>query len=138
MRASFVQFVRVRMLLAALAAVLMVLGGNTLLRVWLRRGDVSFSPAVWATLAALLLATCWVSAHGDLLTIMDRLWVNVALVLVNGAVTVGLTWALAPSLKVLGALIATGFVTATLYTWIVPSLASALIFRPHERSRGAS
>ena len=80
----------------------------------------------------MLVATCWATAHGDLLTIMDRLWVNVALVLANGAVTVALTYALAPSLQVLGVILATLFVTVVFYSWLVPWLARALVLRAQE------
>jgi O-antigen/teichoic acid export membrane protein len=129
MRASFVRFLQARMVLALGAALVLGLGGNLLIRAWLRRSDVAFSPAVWGVLALLLLATSWVTAHSDLLAIMDRLWVNVALVLVNGAVTVSLTYALAPSLQILGVVVATAFVTTGFYVWVVPWLARALVLR---------
>jgi O-antigen/teichoic acid export membrane protein len=129
MRASFARFLQARMLLALGAAVVLGLGGNLLIRTWLRRSDISFSPAVWGVLAAMVLATCWASAHADLLAIMDRLWVNVALVLVNGAVTVSLTYALAPEFRVLGVVVATAFVAVALYSWALPWLARALVLR---------
>lgn len=138
MRASFVQFVRARMALAVGAAIALGMLGNTLLRVWLRRTDIAFAPTLWIALAVLMIATCWVTAHADLLTIMDRLWVNVALVLVNGATTVALTYALAPTYRIVGVVIATGFVTAGFYSWVVPWLARAFVLRSRgERSLDA-
>jgi O-antigen/teichoic acid export membrane protein len=126
-RASFGHFVRLRVALAAGAGLALFLWGNLVLRLWLRRPDVAFSTATWAALAAVLVATAWASAHADLLAIMDRLWVLVALVLANGAATLALSWALAPGLRVLGVVIAFGAVTVLVYSWLVPALAQRLL-----------
>lgn len=90
---------------AALATVpVLVLGGNLLLRLWLRRSDVQFGPAVWIAVGALCVTSVWVSVFVDLLTIMDRVWPQVWLVLVQGLVTVALTIVLGARFGVLGAL----------------------------------
>lgn len=142
MRAAFRQFLRVRMGLAILSGTALAFGGNALLRFWLRRNDVAFAPAVWLTVFVMVVAVTWASAHSDLLSIMDRLWVLVALVLVNGAVTVAVTYVLAPGLGVLGVLLATAGVPAGVYSWALPWLARRLVLAPDlagpsERDRAA-
>lgn len=128
-RSAFTHFVRARLLLAMGAGFALLLAGNVLLKWWLRRSDVAFGSASWIALAILLVATTWVTAHSDLLAIMDTLWALVALVLVNGAVTLALTYALAPRFQVLGAVLATATVTVLLYSWLVPWLVRVLYFQ---------
>ncbi len=137
MRTSFRNFVRVRLLLAGVAAVGLVLLGNTLLRFWLRRTDITFDARVWVTLAIVMVAVTRTAAHADLLSIMDHLWILVVLVVLNGATTIALTYWLAPSLGVFGAVIAFGAVVVVLYCWAVPWLARVVVLRdgPHDRSR---
>ncbi|MFY3742679.1 lipopolysaccharide biosynthesis protein [Anaeromyxobacter sp. Red801] len=126
-RASFAQFVRVRVGLALLGGAALVLVGNPLLRIWLRRSDVSFSPSTWIVLWVMMVSVTWVGAHSDLLAITDRLWGLVALVFVNATATVLLTWWLAPHLQVLGVVIASGAVTALAFTWILPWMARPVL-----------
>ncbi|HET8567525.1 MAG TPA: lipopolysaccharide biosynthesis protein [Candidatus Limnocylindria bacterium] len=129
MHASFRNFVRVRMLLATCAAIGLALLGNVLLRVWLRRSDVAFEPHVWGAVAVVMVAVTFATAHAELLSIMDRLWLPVALVAVNGTATVALTYWLAPVLGVFGAVLGYGAVAVVLYTWIVPWAARTLVLR---------
>ena len=132
-RENFRRFVGVRMLLAAGGGAVLILAGNPLLRLWLRRTDLQFSPWLWSAMAVVMVASTWVGAYGELLTIMDRLWIQVALVFANAAVTVALTWWLAPSLGVLGVIIASGAVTVLCFTWAMPPLAR-LLLRAEPRS----
>lgn len=124
---AFRRLLAIRLLIAAAGAAGMLLLGNTILRVWLRRDDVVFAWPVWATLAVLQVAAAWVSAYSELLWIMDRVWVLVALVALNGAVTVALTWTLAPSFAVLGAFLAISAVTVAVNTWALPLLARPVL-----------
>jgi O-antigen/teichoic acid export membrane protein len=133
MRSAFGHFVRVRMLLAVGGALGVVLLGNSVLRVWLRRTDVAFGFAEWCALAVLMFATTWVTAHVELLMIMDRVWILVLLVLANAAGTITLTYLLAPAWGVLGVIAATAAVTTLVFTWLVPRLASSVL---HVRERG--
>lgn len=119
-RASFGHFLRARVGLAVVGGLGLLVAGNPLLRLWLRRSDVAFSTATWAALAAMMVTVTWVSAHSDLLAINDRLWRLVGLVFVNAVVTVALTYWLAPRLQVLGVLLASGAVSALLYSWLLP------------------
>jgi O-antigen/teichoic acid export membrane protein len=104
----------------------MILLGNRILRVWLRRDDIAYGWPVWVTLAALVLAAIWVTTFTDFMWIMDRLWQIVGLALANGAVTIALTWMLAPRYEVLGAILALLAFTATVNVWLVPRLARSL------------
>lgn len=123
LRAGFRQFLRARIGLALAGGTALAVLGNPLLRFWLRRSDISFEPAVWGVLAVLMVAATWVTAYSDLLSILDRLWVLVLLVFFNGAVTVTLTHLLAPRFQVLGVLLASGAVTALVFSWLIVLLA---------------
>lgn len=127
MRAAFGRFLRTRMALATAFGSILVVAGDPLLRLWLGRSDVTPGHGVWATAALMMVVVTWVSAHSDLLTIMDRLWILVGLVFVNGAVTVGLTYLLSPRFTVLGALISTAAITTVAYSWAIPLIARRYI-----------
>jgi O-antigen/teichoic acid export membrane protein len=120
MRASFGHFVRARVGLAFAAGAALVIGGNPLLRLWLRREDVAFPVETWLALGVMMVAVTWASSHSDLLAITDRLWGLVALVFVNAAVTVALTYWLAPRLQVLGVVLASAAVSTLVYSWLLP------------------
>jgi O-antigen/teichoic acid export membrane protein len=127
LRRGFRRMLALRMTAAlAVAAVLLVVG-NALLEVWLRSGAVRFPPATWGALGVLLAVATWGSAYSELLAILDRIWVQVGLVLVNGACTAGLTYALAPRFGVLGALIAAALVPLALISWVLPLVARPVL-----------
>jgi O-antigen/teichoic acid export membrane protein len=126
-RASFGHFVRVRTALAGAAGVVLVVAGNPLLGLWLPGSGIAFTPGVWATLAVVMTAVAWTTAHSDLLSILDRLWVLVALALANGAVTIALTYWLAPAHRVLGAVLSMGAVAVVAYSWIVPWVSRSVL-----------
>jgi len=122
MRAGFRRMLILRMSIAFAVAFILIFGGNTLLRVWLHRGDFRFPNALWVAQAVVLASIIWVTAFGDFLTIMDRIWIQVVMVLVNGLVTIVLTLFLAPRFGLLGAMISLGFATVCFWTWLVPLL----------------
>lgn len=126
-RTAFGRLLMVRLGIAAVGGLVMSLLGNTILRVWLGRGDIAFARHVWIALAVLQVSAVWVSTFSEILWIMDRLWILVALVAVNGIVTVSLTWYLAPRFGMLGAIVAVGTVTLLLNTWLNPLLARDLL-----------
>ncbi|MEI7703042.1 MAG: oligosaccharide flippase family protein [Deltaproteobacteria bacterium] len=123
MRKTFWRLVRLRMAAAAALCLGIVLGGNAVLRLWLGRQDFQFALPVWLTLAALILAAVWASPFFELLTILDRIWPQVAVVLVQGPLTVGLTWYLGSRYGVLGALLALVTPTVVVSGWVIPALA---------------
>jgi O-antigen/teichoic acid export membrane protein len=129
MRAGFRRMLFLRMSIATTAALILILGGNTLLRVWLHRGDFHFPSSVWIAQGVVLASTVWSTAFGDFLTIMDRIWVQVAMVMINGAITISLTLFLAPRLGLLGAIISIGFTTACFWTWVTPVLVRRFILQ---------
>lgn len=126
-RTAFRRLMLVRLGIATTGGMTMLFLGNTILRVWLRRSDIVFPHHVWLALFVLLIASVWSTTFSELLWIMDRLWVLVALVAINGAVTISLTWQLAPKFGVFGALIAISTVTLLLNTWLTPLLARDLL-----------
>lgn len=126
MRRSFWHLARVRMLLAVGACVVMVPAGNLVLRVWLHRTDFQYDLGAWLTLCAYVLIATWASSFGELLTVLDRIWPQVTVVLVQGVLTVGLTWALGPR-GVHGALLAVTVPAALLSGWFLPRLARPLL-----------
>ncbi len=120
MKAAFRRMLLLRMSIAAAVAFTLVLGGNLMLRVWLHRGDFNFPSSVWIAEGIFLASTIWVASFSDFLIIMDRIWIQVALVLINGVTTIALTLVLAPRLGLLGAIISIGFVTVCFWTWLIP------------------
>ncbi len=118
----------VRMALALGASAVLVLGGNLLLRIWLRRGDGQFGAHVWIAVAVLSIAAVWSTAFIEILTIMDEVWPQVAIVLVQGAATVVLTFALG-RYGVFGALLAIAIPPVAFTSWVVPRLARGLLAR---------
>jgi O-antigen/teichoic acid export membrane protein len=127
MRRTFWRLVRLRMLAAAAVCIVLVAGGNLALRVWLRRQDFQFDTGAWLTLSALILVAVWSSSFFELLTILDRIWPQVAVVLVQGPVTVALTWYLGGRYGIQGALLALTVPSFALAGWIVPLLAWRLV-----------
>jgi len=77
----------------------------------------------------------WVTAFTDFLTIMDRIWIQVTLIMINGIATIGLTLVLAPRLGLLGAVISISFVTVCFWTWLVPLLVQRF-FAAHPEKLG--
>jgi len=126
---GFRRMLVLRMVMAGVFAAGLILAGNDLLKLWLRLDDVEFAPAVWMVLATYLLTSAWVSAHSELLTVLDRIWVQVSLVLVNGLVTVLFTLWLSPTYGVAGVLVASAFVTTVGWTWVFPLLTRSVLRR---------
>lgn len=126
-RRAFRRMLILRMTIAASAGSGLILGGNFLLRNWLRRTDFHFPLSVWIAEAIFLVGTIWVSSFSDFLVIMDRIWIQVLLVLINGIISVALTVALAPRWGVLGAVAAIAFVTVCFWTWVIPTLVKPIL-----------
>ena len=127
MRKTFWRLVRLRMAAALGLCLVLVVGGNSLLGAWLGRRDFRFDGWTWLILSTLVMVTVWSSAFFELMTILDRVWPQVAVVLVQGPLTVGLTWQLAPRLGIHGALLAITLPSIALAGWIIPLLAWQLV-----------
>jgi O-antigen/teichoic acid export membrane protein len=127
MKAGFRRMLRLRMLIATAAALALTFGGNFILRKWLHRGDFNFPLSVWIAQGISLLCGVWGTAFSDLLTIMDRIWIQVVLVLINGATTIILTVVLAPKFGLLGATISIAFTAVCLWSWVLPLLVRPIL-----------
>lgn len=111
-RRAFTHLMRMRIAIAGVAGLFIVLFGNLLLRLWLRRTDMSFDRSVWLAMAVLMLWSMWGTSYAELLSIMDRLWLNVVAVLGSGTITLVLTYVLSARYQVLGAVVAMAVPTA--------------------------
>ena len=127
LRRSFWHLVRLRMLVAGAACILLLPFGNVALRTWLRRSDFQYGLPVWLTLCALILISAWASSFGELLTVLDRIWAQVGVALVQGALTATLTWVLGGRFGIQGALLAITVPAAALAGWLMPWMARDLL-----------
>jgi O-antigen/teichoic acid export membrane protein len=130
MRSSFWHLVRVRMALGVLAGAGLLAFGNLALRVWLRRLDFQHPPQVWIGLVACLLVAVWASSFAELLSVLDRVWPQVWMVLAQGLLTVAITWALAARAGVLGAVLGLALPGIALSGWVLPVLARRVLAAP--------
>lgn len=126
-RLSFKRMLWIRMALTLISALFMIICGNSFLCIWLHRADIQFEPLIWFTLGVVMVASVWGTAFSDLLTIMDRIWVQVAFVFLNGVATIALTIYLSSKLGVLGAIAAMGFVAVFVLSWAYPLLARSIL-----------
>jgi O-antigen/teichoic acid export membrane protein len=134
--ASFRRMLLVRMGLTSFFAFTLVGLGNDLVRLWLRRSDIHFGLDIWSALAILLLSSTWVTAHTDLLTILDRIWIQVILVMFNGIATIVLTLVLSQVLGILGVIAAVGVVTVFGWTWLLPLISRSVLKSAAEKDLG--
>ena len=126
-RRNFFRMMAVRMLAAGGLALAVVVAGNSILSLWLGAEVARFPAIVWLAFAATLIVSAWGTGFADLLTIMDRLWLQVGFVLLNGIITVVLTVVLVPHFGVLGALVAFGFTMITMWSWAGPILSKPIL-----------
>jgi O-antigen/teichoic acid export membrane protein len=127
LKAGFRRMLLLRMSIAAAATLTLSFGGNFILRKWLHRGDFNFPISLWIAQGISLLGAIWVTAFSDLLTIMDRIWIQVGLVLINGVTTIVLTAVLAPKFGLLGATISIAFTSVCFWSWVLPLLVRPIL-----------
>ena len=127
MRRTFWRMVRLRMSLAAAAAVALVAGGNLAFRLWLHQPQFQYSRSVWLLLGMFILVVVWQSSFGELLTALDRIWPQVAIALIQGMLTVVLTAVLGWRFGVAGALLAIMCPAALLSACLLPWLAQTYL-----------
>jgi len=128
MRLSFRRMVTLRMVLAILVSLVLFVLGNRLITLWLRQNSVHFGSAVWLAMSISIIGAAWVSAYGDFLTVMDIIWVQVVMVILNGLGTAIFTILLAPRFGVLGAIIAVSLVNVAIISWVVPLIAKPVLW----------
>jgi O-antigen/teichoic acid export membrane protein len=134
LRRSFARMVKARLAMAVGAAALLLVAGNAALAMWLGEAALRLDARVWLGLGALMIAATWGSAYSELLTILDRIWVQVGLVVLNGACTVALTYALAPRVGLLGAVAASAAVPGLVLSWALPLVARPVLAADGERA----
>jgi O-antigen/teichoic acid export membrane protein len=127
MRRTFWRLVTVRVGLAFLIGLGLFLFGNPVLRIWLGRSDFHFSGWVWLTLFVLVMVSAWVSGFLELMTILDRIWPLIAVVFVQGLLTVGLTWAVGSTGGVLGAVLSITLPALAVSGVVLPALGWRLV-----------
>jgi O-antigen/teichoic acid export membrane protein len=109
---AFARLLHVRIIVASITGLALILLGNSLLWYWLHRTDLILGKGVWTAMAFLMIGAMWGSSYAELLSIMDRLWVNVLAVFTNGALALLLTYYLSPRFQVLGAIVSLAVPTA--------------------------
>jgi O-antigen/teichoic acid export membrane protein len=127
MRRTFWRLVAIRLTLAGLICLAFLLFGNPVLRIWLRRADFRFDVWVWLTLCILVMVSAWVSSFLELMTILDRIWPLVRVVLLQGLLTVGLTWVLAPRGGILGAVVSIALPAVVVSGLMLPAMGWRLV-----------
>jgi O-antigen/teichoic acid export membrane protein len=115
---AFARLLRVRVAIAASGGIVIVLFGNLLLTLWLRRSDMNFDRGVWIAMAVLMVVAMWGTSYAELLSIMDRLWLNVGAVLANGAMALTLTYLLSHRYQVFGAILALAIPTSLITVFL--------------------
>jgi O-antigen/teichoic acid export membrane protein len=125
-RKGFTRMVLIRLMLASLAAASLILIGNLFLKIWLHQDSISFGIGVWIVMALLMVSSTWSTSFSDLLIILDHIWIQVFLVLLNGVSTLALTILLSSNYGVLGATFGLTFVTTFILSWLLPVLARSI------------
>lgn len=120
---SFYRMLKIRMFLTILFGATLLIGGNILIKLWLGESAISYGIHIWIVIIILMIVSTWVTAYSDLLIIMDRIWPQVFIVLLNGVSILFLTFILSPIFGLMGALIGTTAFTLFVSSWLVPLLA---------------
>jgi O-antigen/teichoic acid export membrane protein len=119
LRTAFWRVTKLKLGIAVVAAGLLLLFGNFAASL-LAGQPMRFSWHLWAACAFLLLVTVWNSSFNDLLISVDRLRLLVLSVLVNGLVTPVLGYFLAPSLGLMGMMLAAPMFSFVVSGWLLP------------------
>jgi O-antigen/teichoic acid export membrane protein len=121
-REAFFKIQRIKVVLTVLGTVFYLTCGN-LATGLLSKQAVHFSWQVWGMAGLLLIVGCWNATYNNLFMAIERLWTLVLLILLNGLVTVGLTYFLAGPLGIVGVLIAITTFSLVVTSWLLPFLA---------------
>jgi O-antigen/teichoic acid export membrane protein len=133
LRAAFWRLTKLKMWLAAGAAVGYLLLGNFAVRLLSGRA-VSFDWRVWAACGFLQIVAIWNVSFNDLLIAINRLWVLVIGILFNGLVTLSLTWWLSKPLGILGVVLATPVYSLVVTAWLFPWFSRDVVGDPPSRA----
>jgi O-antigen/teichoic acid export membrane protein len=110
-----------------------LVGGNWLVRL-MSNGSISFNWTIWALGGVALIAGCWNGTYNVLFMAVNRLWLLVGAILGNAAVTLGLTYWLAP-MGMSGLLIAYAAYSLLVTSWLLPVFSRAVFDDAAKRAR---
>ncbi len=137
LRSAFWRITKVKMMIALLAAGGYLAFGNFAVRLLSGRA-VEFDWRVWAACGALQFVAIWNVSFNDLLIAVNRLWPLVIGIVLNGVITLSLTFVFAKQLGVFG-IVATMPVASIVVTgWWFPWLCRDVVRRTARSSRGRS
>lgn len=128
LRTAFWRLTKIKMLIAAGAAVGYLLFGNFAVRLLSGRA-VSFDWKVWAACGFLQFVAIWNVSFNDLLIAINRLWVLVIGILFNGLVTLSLTWWFSKPLGIFGVVLATPIYSLVVTAWLFPWVSRDVVGR---------
>jgi O-antigen/teichoic acid export membrane protein len=135
LRTAFWRVTKLKLVIAVVAAGLFPLLGDWVASLLAGQG-MHFSWQLWVASAFLLLVAVWNSSFNDLLISVDRLRLLVITVLINGLVTPVLSYFLAPSLGLLGVMLATPLFSFAVSGWLLP-LACRDLLEPRAEQRAS-
>lgn len=133
-KTAFWRMQKLKLAIAAVVSVGFILLGNAAVR-FLSHHQVNFSLGVWVLASVLFVAVVWGTAFSNLLTSIDRMWLQVILVISNGIATVALTHWLSPRLGLPGVLLASVAFPALVASWLLPLACKGLF---NHLEKGAS
>jgi O-antigen/teichoic acid export membrane protein len=119
LRTAFWRITKLKLAIAVVCAVLLVTAGN-FATVLIGGHDIKFSWNMWAASGFLLLVAVWNGSFNDLMIATDRLRLLVITVLINGFVTIGLSYTMAPHLGLVGVVLATAAFSLVVSAWLLP------------------
>jgi O-antigen/teichoic acid export membrane protein len=132
-RRTFYGLLSTKFGLTVIGAGAYLLAGNWLVRL-MSNGSVSFDWRVWALGGIALVAGCWNGTYNTLFMAVNRLWLLVAAILGNAAVTLGLTYWLAP-MGMTGLLMAYAAYSLLVTSWLLPVLSRTVFDDAASRAR---
>lgn len=126
LRTAFWRVTKLKLVIAIIAAGLLVVGGN-LFSTLIGGKEMVFSLEMWASSGFLLLVSVWNGSFNDLMIATDRLRLLVVTVLINGLVTIVLSYTLAHYFGLVGILLATATFSLVISAWLLPWVCRDLI-----------
>lgn len=119
LRTAFWRVTKLKLALAVIAFVLLLTLGNFATGI-ISGANTRFRLPMWAASGFLLLVAVWNSSFNDLMIATDRLRLLMITVLINGLVTICLSYAVAPYLGLIGIVLATAMFSFLVSGWLLP------------------
>jgi O-antigen/teichoic acid export membrane protein len=119
LRTAFWRVTKIKLVIAIIAAGLLVTCGNVVAAL-IGGKEITFSWEMWAASGFLLFVSVWNGSFNDLMIATDRLRLLVITVLINGLVTITLSYTLAHFLGLVGIVLATAAFSLLISAWLLP------------------